>query len=63
MRLLGGGATYALLLLVLIAPFVALLLPIGGWQYPLLTVPLLALLAPAFVYAGSHRLLESRTPH
>jgi len=63
MRLLGGGATYALLLLVLIAPFVALLFPIGGWQYPLLTVPLLALLAPAFVYAGSHRLLESRAPH
>jgi len=61
-RLFGGGATYALLLLVLIAPFVALLFPIGGWQYPLLTVPLLALLAPAFVYAGSHRLLGSRIP-
>jgi len=62
-RLFGGGATYALLLLVLIAPFVALLFPIGGWQYPLLTVPLLALLAPGLVYAGSHRVLGSRTPH
>jgi len=59
-RLFGGGSAYALLLLVLIAPFVALLFPIGGWQYPLLTVPLLALLAPALVYAGSHRLLRSR---
>ncbi len=57
-RLVGGGATYALLLLVLIDPFVALLFPIGGWQYPLLTVPILALLAPAFVYAGSRRSLR-----
>jgi hypothetical protein len=59
-RLFGGGAAYALLLLVLIAPFVALLFPIGGWQYPLLTVPLLALLAPALVYSGSHQLLGPR---
>jgi hypothetical protein len=62
-RLFGGGATYALLLLVLIDPFVALLFPFGGWQYPLLTVPILALLAPLLVYAGSHRILGSRTPH
>ena len=61
-RLFGGGAAYALLLLVLIAPFVALLFPVGGWQYPLLTVPLLALLAPTLVYAGSHRLLGPRIP-
>jgi hypothetical protein len=52
-RLVAGGALYALLLLVLIAPFVALLFPLGGWQYPLLTVPVLALVAPVYVWAGS----------
>ncbi len=51
--LLGGGVVYALLLLVLIAPLVSILFPLGGWQYPLLTVPVLALLAPALVYRGS----------
>lgn len=60
-RLLGGGATYALLLLVLIDPFVALLFPIGGWQYPLLTLPVLAVVAPALVLAGSSRALEPRS--
>ncbi len=60
--LMSGGVAYALLLLVLIAPFVALLFPIGGWQYPLLTVPLLGLLAPALVYTGSHRLLGPQVP-
>ena len=59
--LFGGGVTYALLLLVLIDPFVALLFPIGGWQYPVLTLPILALIAPAFVHAGSSRALEPRT--
>jgi hypothetical protein len=57
MRLVAGGSVYALLLLVLIAPFTALLLPIGGWQYPLLTLPVLAVLAPALVLVGSHRAL------
>lgn len=58
--LLGGGVAYALLLLVLIDPFVALLFPIGGWQYPLLTLPILAVIAPALVYLGSSRALEPR---
>jgi NADH:ubiquinone oxidoreductase subunit 6 (subunit J) len=57
MRLVAGGSVYALLLLVLIAPFTALLLPIGGWQYPLLTLPVLAVLAPSLVLVGSHRAL------
>lgn len=57
MRLVAGGATYAVLLLVLIDPFVAVLFPIGGWQYPLLTVPVLAVVAPALVLVGSHRTL------
>jgi hypothetical protein len=61
-RLIAGGALYALLLLVLIDPFVALLFPIGGWQYPLLTVPVLALAAPVFVYVGSRRSLADRAP-
>ncbi|MCI4324037.1 MAG: hypothetical protein L3K03_08535 [Thermoplasmata archaeon] len=62
MRLVGGAATYGVLLLVLIDPFVALLFPIGGWQYPLLTIPVLALIAPIYVYAGSHRSLGRPIP-
>jgi hypothetical protein len=57
-RLIGAGVAYALLLLVLIDPFLALLFPIGGWQYPLLLGPILALVAPALVSAGSRRLLS-----
>jgi hypothetical protein len=53
--LLGGGIGYALLLLVLIDPFAAQLFPVGGWQYPLLTLPVLALVAPALVFLGSRR--------
>lgn len=58
--LIAGGALYALLLLVLIDPFIALLFPVGGWQYPLLTAPILALVAPLYVYAGSHPSLPER---
>ncbi|MHB8352225.1 MAG: hypothetical protein ACYDFT_06030, partial [Thermoplasmata archaeon] len=43
------------LLLVLIDPFVGLLFPVGGWQYPLLTIPILAVAAPLLVYAGCRR--------
>jgi hypothetical protein len=57
LRLVGGASSYAILLLVLIDPFIALLFPVGGWQYPLLTIPVLALIAPIYVYAGSHRAL------
>ena len=57
--ILGASATYGLLLLVLIDPFVALLFPIGGWQYPLLTVPILALCAPILVYGGGRRARRS----
>ena len=38
-RLVAGAVSYALLLLVLIDPFIAVLFPTGGWQYPLLTIP------------------------
>jgi hypothetical protein len=57
-RLGAGSVAYAILLLVLIDPFVALLFPIGGWQYPLLTLPILALGAPLLVYLGCHRVLS-----
>lgn len=53
-RLVGGGVAYALLLLVLIDPFVAFFFPVGGWQYPVLTVPVLALVAPALVFGSSY---------
>lgn len=61
-RLGAGSAAYAVLLLVLIDPFIALLFPVGGWQYPLLTLPVLALAAPLLVYFGCRRVLEDRTP-
>ncbi len=62
-RLGLGSVLYAILLLVLIDPFVALLFPVGGWQYPLLTLPVLALVAPLLVYLGCHRVLrESAQP-
>jgi hypothetical protein len=56
-RIGAGSVAYAVLLLVLIDPFVAVLFPINGWQYPLLTLPVLALVAPLLVYLGCHRLL------
>jgi len=61
-RIGAGSAAYAILLLVLIDPFVALLFPLGGWQYPLLTLPILALVAPLLVYLGCRRVLEDATP-
>lgn len=53
-RSLYGGATlYALLLLVLIGPFLALVYVVPDQQYLLLVVPFLAVLAPIFTYAGA----------
>jgi len=51
-----GAAFYALLLLVLIGPFVALVVTFPGDQYILFAVPVLALLAPFFVYLGAGRI-------
>jgi hypothetical protein len=51
--LYGGAALYALLLLVLIGPFLSLVYPVPGGEYLLLVAPVLALLAPALVLAGS----------
>lgn len=51
--LYGGAALYALLLLVLVGPFLALVYAVPDQQYLLLIVPLLALLAPMLTYVGS----------
>jgi hypothetical protein len=58
----AGTVAYAILLLVLIDPFVAVLFPLAGWQYPLLTLPILALVAPLLVYFGCSRALVDGRP-
>ncbi|MFZ3355470.1 MAG: hypothetical protein WA549_01770 [Thermoplasmata archaeon] len=55
----GGGALYTILLLVLVGPFIFLFAPFEGAQYLLLVVPVLALLAPAFVLAGTVRITRT----
>ncbi len=52
--LYGGAAFYALLLLVLVGPFLALVYVVPDQQYLLLVVPFLALIAPILTFAGSH---------
>jgi hypothetical protein len=52
----SGGALYAILLVVLVGPFLFLFAPFEGAQYLLLAAPVLALLAPAFVLAGTVRI-------
>lgn len=51
--LYGGAVVYALLLLVLIGPFLALVYAVPYQQYLLLVVPFLALAAPILTFAGS----------
>lgn len=51
-----GGALYAVLLLALVGPFVALVVTVPGVEYLLLLVPILSILAPFFVFHGSRRL-------
>jgi len=48
-----GAALYALLLLALIGPFVALVVSYPGVEFVLLLAPLLSLLAPFFVFRGT----------
>ena len=52
--LYGGATFYALLLVVLVGPFLTLIYPVPGGEYLLLVAPALAILAPAFVLAGSN---------
>jgi len=49
----AGAALYAVLLLVLIGPFIALVVTVPGVEYLLLLVPILSVLAPFFVLRGS----------
>jgi hypothetical protein len=53
--LAGGAVLYLLLLVVLVAPFIALIYAVPGTQYVLLVAPILAVLAPALVFAGARR--------
>jgi hypothetical protein len=48
-----GAGLYAVLLLALIGPFVALEVSFPGVEYLLLLVPVLSLLAPIFVFLGA----------
>jgi hypothetical protein len=59
--LFGGAALYALLLLGLIAPGLALLFPINPPTVILLAAPILALLAPVATSDGSLRASQRRT--
>jgi hypothetical protein len=58
----AGSAFYAILLLVLIGPFIALVYAIPDQQYLLLILPLLSLLAPALVVAGTSAPLQTVRP-
>lgn len=56
-----GAALYALLLLVLVGPFALALVVVPGVEILLLAVPVLALVAPAIVFAGA-RAAVARLP-
>jgi len=51
-----GAGLYAILLLALIGPFIALVVSYPGAEFVLLLVPLLSLLAPYFVFRGAQPL-------
>jgi hypothetical protein len=57
-----GAALYALLLLVLVGPFLAEVYTIPGQQYLLVLLPVLAVLAPALVLAGTRAPLTTIRP-
>ncbi|MGI0070633.1 MAG: hypothetical protein ACRECT_00915 [Thermoplasmata archaeon] len=49
----GAGVVYALLLLLLVAPFLALFAALPGISYLVLVAPIFAVVAPALALAGS----------
>jgi MFS family permease len=59
--LTAGGAMYALLLVVLILPLLALLVHVPGAGYLVIIAPLLAVLGPGLALAGSLRTREKQT--
>jgi hypothetical protein len=58
----AGAALYAILLLVLIGPFLGLLTPLPGIEYLLLAAPLFLVLAPGLVLGGARRTVMRATP-
>jgi MFS family permease len=56
--LTAGGAMYALLLIVLILPFVTLFVSVPGGGYLVLLAPVFAVIGPALALAGSARSRE-----
>ena len=58
----GGASLYAVLLLVLVGPFLSLLTPLPEIDYLLLAVPLFIVLAPGLVLGGANRALKSASP-
>jgi Protein of unknown function (DUF973) len=56
----AGAALYAILLLVLIGPFLGLLTPVPGIDYLLLVVPFFIILAPGLVFGGARQALRHR---
>lgn len=48
-----GAALYAVLLLALVGPFIALVVAFPGVEYLLLLAPVLSIVAPIFVFRGS----------
>lgn len=58
----GGAALYAILLLVLIGPFLNLLVAIPGIDYLLLVTPVFLVLGPGLVLGGVRRALARGTP-
>ncbi len=49
----AGGVAYALLLVVLVGPFVTIFRPVPGLEYLLVAAPVLVVLGPALVFGGS----------
>ncbi len=58
----GGAVTYAILLLLLIGPFLNLLTPVPGIRYLLWGVPVFSLVAPGLVLAGSRTAAAGGSP-
>jgi hypothetical protein len=55
---LGGATLYAILLLVLIGPFLGLLTPLPGIEYLLLVAPIFLVIGPGLVLGGARRTLS-----
>jgi len=62
-RTIGAGAAlYAVMLLALVGPFLALVVTIPGMEYLLFLIPILSIAAPFLVFHGSRPLAAPPTP-